>query len=110
MSTFTWSVSYSSSKSVKPRVKQAKFGDGYSQESPDGINNVAEEWSVSFENIDVSTFTNIETFFKDHGGYIAFDWTTPDGLTARFKCREWQFSHSAYQLRTGTAKFEQVFE
>lgn len=110
MSTFTWPVAYNSSKTVKPRVKQAKFGDGYSQESPDGINNVAEEWNVVFENIDNSTFVSIENFFKSLKGYISFNWTTPDGLSAKFKCREWQFSQSAYQLRNGSAKFEQVFE
>ena len=110
MSTFTWAVSYNSSKSVKPRVKQAKFGDGYSQESPDGINNVSEEWNVSFDNLDFSTFNAIESFFKATKGYIAFDWTTPDGLSGKFKCREWQFSHSSFERRNGSAKFEQVFE
>lgn len=110
MATFTWPVSYSSSKSVQPRLKQVQFGDGYSQESPDGLNNQAEQWSVSMQNLDATVFAQIESFFKSHKGYIAFDWTTPDGLQARFKCRSWRFSHPSYGIRTGNATFEQVFE
>lgn len=110
MPTFTYTPAYSTSKSVKPRFKQAKFGDGYSQESADGLNPIAEEWNVQFENITVATFTAIETFFKNTKGYLSFDWTTPDGLVGKFKVREWSFSQSAFQLRSGSATFVQVFE
>ena len=35
---FVWAPSYNAATSVEPRVLKVRFGDGYSQRTPDGIN------------------------------------------------------------------------
>lgn len=39
METFKWKVKPDMKKEFEPRVKSVKFGDGYEQRRPDGINN-----------------------------------------------------------------------
>ena len=36
---FIWTPSYNESAEISPRVLAVRFGDGYTQRTPDGINN-----------------------------------------------------------------------
>lgn len=89
MAVFTWFPDASVSVETEPVVRAAKFGDGYEQRVPDGINTMPEKWDLTFtgtrEEIDP-----IAAFLRTHKGSLAFDWTTPDEMTGRFICRSWR--------------------
>jgi len=61
-----------------PRVLMQSFGDGYEQRLVQGINNITEEYSVSFVNRAKAEADDIMAFFDTNGGATAFDFTIPD--------------------------------
>jgi len=65
-------------KSSAPRVRSAKFGDGYEQRRVDGINNIKETYNVTFNNRTVSEADDIIAFFDTKAGVTSFDFTLPD--------------------------------
>lgn len=97
------------SKSVEARVLSVQFGDGYSQEVADGINNLVETWTVSFTNRTQAEIQAIDDFFTALRGYLPFQWTTPDGKIKLFKCKKWTPSYSHSLDSSLTATFTQHF-
>jgi len=65
-------------RTFKPRVRSAKFGDGYEQRRVDGINNINESYSVNFNNRTSSEADDIIAFFNTNGAVTSFDFTLPD--------------------------------
>ena len=84
MATFTWSPQ-TADKTFELSMNSASFGDGYEQDVLDGINYEKVEWALTFVRPKAEIDT-IESFLKAQAG-AAFDWTDPDGLTARWKCK-----------------------
>jgi phage-related protein len=74
---------------VEPKVLSSQFGDGYSQRTPDGINNMMETWSLAFTLRTKTEIDSIETFLRARAGAEAFYWTTPSNRTAKFICKKW---------------------
>jgi phage-related protein len=109
MSTFTWVPSYTSEVEWTPMIREAKFGDGYAQRTGDGINNVPEKWSLTFDTIDVTQANAIIAFLKAQGGYQPFDWTNPDGGAGRYVCKTFRKVFAGFASRTVTCVFEQDF-
>ncbi|MCH9665874.1 MAG: phage tail protein [Gammaproteobacteria bacterium] len=64
-------------KSTEFSVLEASFGDGYVQAAADGINNIREEWQLSWSGITDVEGSQIVAFLNSHGGYKAFRWTPP---------------------------------
>lgn len=111
MSTFDWIPDFGYQQTRTPRVRSVKFGDGYEQRTPDGINNDAQKWSVKFQNRTFSESNEIVDFLSARGGWQAFDWIPPFKDDAiRVVCRDWSEETTSYNLRTINATFEQVFE
>ena len=80
---------YSSGKTSEMRVREASFGDGYSQRVADGLNAEGEEWSLVFRLL-VSQADTVEAFLRARGGFEAFLWTAPREATAkRWICGQW---------------------
>lgn len=108
MAEFTWFPDASISKDVEPRVASARFGDGYEQRVPLGINTQIDKWQLTFtgnrERIDP-----IEAFIAAQGGYLAFDWKNPDEQTGRYVCRSWKKQRQDSQKVILTCEFERVF-
>ena len=87
---FTWSPRPGMQPSVAPRVVTAKFGDGYEQRSPDGLNAILRNYQLSFRQ-NRSEAKLLEQFFIDRSGVRSFLWTPPDtGVQGRYLCRQWQ--------------------
>lgn len=61
-----------------PRVLRAQFGDGYEQRLADGINNIAQTFTLRFNNRTDDNADDIMSFFEDKKGVTAFDYTYPD--------------------------------
>lgn len=108
--------------SVTPKIREARFGDGYSQRSPVGLNNTPESWRLLYERkpLDPTSSTypsgtceTVYQFFKDRGGWEAFTWTPP-GQTAskKFICKSFSRTLDYYtrNIQTVTALIEEVFD
>jgi phage-related protein len=110
MTTFTWTPDYNPTADRKPRFKSAKFGDGYEQRSPDGLNPIAQMWGLTFSNRETSEAEAIDDFLIARGGHEYFDWTPPGGSAGRYICRQWSRVLVYYNIESITATFEQVFD
>lgn len=110
MATFTYTPSYSTQVEYKPRILEAKFGDGYEQGIENGINANPRSWSLTFNGVDLTTATNILNFFSGNKTHItSFDWTPPDGVSGKFKCKTWRRSYDGSGHATITCTFDEVF-
>ena len=65
-------------RTVTPHVNRISFGDGYEQRAVAGINNLREEYSVSFNNRPKAEIDDIVSFFNAKEGVTAFSFTVPD--------------------------------
>ena len=61
-----------------PNVRVAQFGDGYQQRASIGINNVSQEYVLTFSNRTKTEVDDIAAFFESKNGVTAFDFTIPD--------------------------------
>lgn len=57
------------------RVLQAKFGDGYGQTAPDGINNETREVTFRYDNLTITDFNTVMTFLRALKGATPFSVT-----------------------------------
>lgn len=111
MAVFDWAESDRSSIDTTPRVKAVAFGDGYEQRAPDGLNNLAQEFPLSFDDVDNDIGDAIIAFLEARGGYEAFDWTPKWATTAvRVKCPNWSRSIASAVSCNISAKFVRVYE
>jgi phage-related protein len=107
--TFVPPVLQSPGTKMAPEVKTlgASFGDLYTQESPDGIQNVREvatlNWAVLLE----EDAQAIYDFFKAHKGTIPFYYTLRDGVRRKWTCKE--FSRLFDTPNTVQATFRESF-
>lgn len=105
--TFTWRVHASASGGGDLTVAEAKFGDGYSQEAPQGLNVDVQKWSIT-----VSGFRPemeaVRDFIVAHAG-IAFYWTPPLGVEGLYRCRNYRPSDNGRGYYTVNCEFYQVF-
>lgn len=110
MATFTAVPSYNSSLKVKPKILEAKFGDGYEQAVGDGINNKPRAYNLQFNVLDEADADAIEAFFDTNNtATTPFDWTPPIGAAGRFKCREHDRVFVSGTISDITCTFEEVF-
>lgn len=107
MAEFIWIPEYEADVTVEPRVLSATFGEGYAQETEDGINAQVRKVSLTFADRDMAEAAAIHAFLRLH--HLAFDWTDPDGEPGRWKCPSWKRVWRPGNLRTVTATFEEVF-
>lgn len=103
-------------RAATPRVLETRFGDGYSQRTKAGINNLSETWDLSYNNKTHTTLDAMRSFLETKAGVTAFTWTPPDQAEIKVICRQWNISTV---LHTGTAStsfgsanvvFERVYE
>lgn len=88
---FLWSPSYNLNIKNKPAIKSIKYGNGYEQVSPDGINNDLITLNLSFENRDYNEFAAISHFLKQRNAVESFLFSAPNPLNKLklFRCEEW---------------------
>lgn len=110
MAVFTYIADFGATAEYDPRVRVARFGDGYEQRVADGVNPMAEAWALTFAVRTDSEAAGIVGFLAARGGFEAFDWTRPDGVSIRVVCRKWNRTLDRYNMNTVTARFERVYE
>lgn len=83
----------------EPKVRAAKFGDGYEQRVPEGINNNLQKWSMAFTKRSGTDVDAVYDFLEARGGWESFDWTPRGEATARrFVCRKWNRTFDVYDV------------
>lgn len=108
MSDFVFVPAIYAELSVEPRALRAAFGDGYEQRVGDGINIVAEKWTLSFTKR--REIPAIELQLAGYAGVTAFTWTNPKGVEIKVVCRSWSRTFIDKKNTLLRASFEQVFE
>lgn len=111
MATFTYTPDFKAKKRAAPNVSTVKFGDGYEQRFPVGINTNPASWILSFTNRTSDEIDEIEEFLVARGGHESFDWTPPRASESiKVKCTSWDRSIDYGVIDSLTANFEQIFE
>jgi phage-related protein len=107
--TFIWKPIGTPSGPVNLRVKSVVFGDGYSQEAGDGLNNKSHPgWQLQFAGTEAEMQT-IADFFDAHAGWQSFYWTPPLGVQGRYKVKTYTPQQQGPDIYTITATFEEKF-
>jgi phage-related protein len=106
---FLWTPSYNLSSDFQPKIKSTKFGDGYEQISPDGINSNLLIFNLEFNNRNLDETTAILHFLFMRNGSESFVWVTPPPVAnqLRFKCKQWNYKENFYNNYSITAQFLQ---
>jgi phage-related protein len=110
MSEFTWTPSRGFTTEITPRVRIAKFGDGYSQRVSDGINTIDQTWNLQFQNNTVETIAEIEAFLVSKQGGISFTWTPTSESEVWVICNKWSRTYENEISRSLSATFERVYD
>ena len=104
------------SKSNTPVIFVAEFGDGYEQSIANGINNLKQEFNVSFATREKAEIDDIVGFFESTNGVTAFNFTFADtnasGNEETVKVYVTQFSQNwdYDDYYTLNATFKRVYE
>lgn len=108
MATFTWTPDAGAAGEHEPSRRTVKFGDGYEQRAPNGINVDMAKWSsLSFSGRSAAEGAAIAAFLKARGGTESFTWTPPGGTSGNYVCPKWTEKPVSYGTVV-TADFYQV--
>ena len=109
---FFWIPSYSPTISTEPSVRTLKFGDGYEQRSPDGINTNLLKISLTYGNRDEAEITAISHFLHERGGSEAFVYLPPSPYSSmkKFVCRKWDVTMNFDNNYSVKVDLEEVVE
>jgi len=103
----------SCSKSPEFIEVSAKYGDGYGQSAPKGLNNVVDHWNLEWGGLTLSEKTTLETFFKQVGSWGLVSWTPLDeSISKKFRIDRSGYTvskvgKSSFKI---TCKANQVFD
>lgn len=79
------------SRKTTSKSYMAEFGDGYTQRTPKGINNLLNEVDLSWTLLDPSDVNELETFFQGLKGVDPFDYAPPfSSVLKRWYAPEWE--------------------
>ncbi len=98
------------------RTKSVRYGDGYKQLAPSGINNKLDTWDLTLPLLTASTLVQIEAFFDSIGQHQNFEWTSPHGsrgayrLTSPIKYQASGLDRDKSPRTTVSLSIEKVFE
>lgn len=99
-----------SPKDTECRTLSAGFGDGYRQETGDGLNAVRRSWALDWR-LPVAEVTTLETFLEARAGFEPFWWTPPRAAAAMLvKCKKWRRTFPLPGRDDLSATFEEAFD
>ncbi|NBP56856.1 hypothetical protein EBU71_10080 [bacterium] len=110
---FHWKPSYSTVAQSNPRINRIKFGNGYEQRIPDGLNVNLINLQVTFENRKEDEAVAILHFLNQMNGTTSFIYNVPtiyskNKFTTKFICSNWEATYNFYQNYSIRATFEEV--
>lgn len=98
------------------KILLAQFGDGYEQRLPLGINNLQQEYTVTFKTRPKADIDDIATFLQNTKGANNFNFTVPDTngvgneTTIKVVCSEFNTTYEYDDFYTLDATFRRVYE
>lgn len=98
------------------KVLLAQFGDGYEQRLPLGINNLQQEYQVTFKTRPKVDIDDIVTFLQNTKGANSFNFTVPDTngvsneTTIKVVCSEFEMTYEYDDFYSLEATFRRVYE
>ncbi|HFU2263953.1 TPA: phage tail protein [Escherichia coli] len=105
---FHWIPREGMETTEKPAVLTVKFGDGYEQRRPVGLNPQLKIFRPVFRVTDEISRRDLENFLTMHGGWRSFFWNPPKlNRAVRVVCREWSIQDYAV-YSDFSCTFEQV--
>jgi len=107
---FFWLPSYGLTVRQEPKVKVIKFGDGYEQRVPDGVNYSLLTLDYSFDNRNLKETSAILHFLLQRNGSESFMYTplSPYDTQKLFVCRTWDHTQNFIDNFSIKARFEEV--
>lgn len=108
----TANASYGTPMDRKPKVRNVKFGDGYEENAPDGINNDPRSFSVTFGKRSNDEIADIATFIEQKAKLAQpFLWKPfpPFDTVGIFICRDWSFTADEFNSNAIHATLDELF-
>lgn len=91
-------------------VREATFGDGYTQSSPAGLNHIRKVLTLQWNNLSLVNAKAITDFLEARGGTEPFWWKPPSEPTQiKWTCKEWSDEPVLPSFKNVTATFRQSF-
>lgn len=107
METFSWPIKPGMKTDFSPRIKEAQFGDGYAQRSPDGINHQLRKINVMLS-LKPEIADDVLLFLARHGGYKSFNFQPiKNDKSITVICKKWSSDKKALKTEI-SAEFEEV--
>lgn len=106
--TFNFPVQANDSGTKKYTVREAKFGDSYTQKSGDGINSSTTSWSITYSG-KLADVKKVKDFLDERAGYKSFIWEDPWGELGLYTVEGFEVVPYAKDVFRLTATFEQSF-
>ena len=107
------------SRSVSFAIRQAEFGDGYTQRVVDGLNTRRSSWSVQWLNLSTEDTIKAANFLDERAGAGAFEFNPlnagPDKIVGddywtKVHCNEYSLSPKNADLYDVSCTFTKVFD
>jgi phage-related protein len=109
MSDFNWVPDFGVSIDEEVRTKSMKFGDGYEQRAPDGLNPISMKLSMTFTR-KVEDITPIVSFLRSKSGGQAFTFTPVGSPEIKVKCLKWSTTIEDVGVHKLKVDMERVYE
>ncbi len=93
----TTRIDQSSARERTYRTLTAKFGNGYGQSIPDGINNVVDTWSVSYSDLTQTERDLVMVALDAVRGWDYLTWQAPGDASSK----KWKLVSSVKEKTTG---------
>ena len=101
------------SRSNTPTIHSISFCDGFEQRIANGINNLPQTMSVSFNTRPKAEIDDLVAFFESLGGVSKFQMTIDDtngAETIKVVCKTWNQTWDYDNFYSLSATFERVYE
>ena len=95
----------------QPRVRTARFGDGYEARIADGLNHNPRNFTMEWPNLTTAQKDTINNFLIARGGWEPFNWTPPrEGSSIKVKCVNHTIRVASGPFWSIAVEFVQVYD
>lgn len=94
----------------QPDVVATRFGDGYSQRTPRGLNHITASLTLSWGMLAYANEDAIRVFFRERGGYKPFWYGLPGDSLRQWRCVRWGGGERFNPFRRIRAEFERTYD
>jgi phage-related protein len=77
------------------KLKEAAFGDGYTQTTRDGLNHMRRVVTLQWDVLRLDQAIAIEAFFENQGGDTPFYYALSGDTVRKWSCKDWDRSRKA---------------